>query len=124
MGTYNLPRNVKGEGRILFIFSTKSLITTSIGGAVGLIFYLIFKLMGLTIVGIVITLIFALIGYAIGMFKIPDTNGLEITRKTGGENIDDVLKRYIKFIIAHFALNCNSAFRSDLYFLKLQKKKR
>ena len=48
-------------------------------------------------VGIVITLIFALIGYAIGMFKVPDTNGLEITRKTGGENIDDVLKRYIKF---------------------------
>lgn len=97
MGTYNLPRNVKGEGRILFIFSTKSLITTSIGGAVGLIFYLIFKLTGLTMVGIVITLIFALIGYAIGMFKVPDTNGLEITRKTGGENIDDVLKRYIKF---------------------------
>ena len=31
------------------------------------------------------------------MFKIPDTNGLEITRKTGGENIDDVLKKYIKF---------------------------
>ena len=25
MGTYNVPRNVKGEGRILFIFSTKSL---------------------------------------------------------------------------------------------------
>ena len=24
----------------------------------------------------------------------------------------------IKFIIAHFALNCNSAFRSDLYFRK------
>ena len=97
MGTYNLPRNVKGEGRILFIFSTKSLITTSIGGAIGLVFYSIFKLMGLTMVGIVITLIFALIGYAIGMFKVPDTNGLEITRKTGGENIDDVLKRYIKF---------------------------
>ena len=48
-------------------------------------------------IGIVITLIFAAIGYAIGMFKIPDTNGLEITRKTGGENIDDVIKRYIKF---------------------------
>ena len=31
------------------------------------------------------------------MFKIPDTNGLEITRKTGGENIDDVIKRYIMF---------------------------
>ena len=26
MGTYNLPRDVKGEGRILFVFSTKALI--------------------------------------------------------------------------------------------------
>lgn len=97
MGTYNVPRNVKGEGRILFIFSTKSLITACIGGTFGLIFYFIFSLLNLTIVGIVITLIFALIGYAIGMFKIPDTNGFEITRKTGGENIDDVIKRYIMF---------------------------
>ena len=97
MGTYNLPRNVKGEGRILFIFSTKSLITTSIGGAVGLIFYLIFSILKLKMVGIIITLIFAFIGYTIGMFKIPDTNGFELTRKTGGENIDDIIMRYIKF---------------------------
>ena len=93
MGTYNLPRNVKGEGRILFIFSTKSLITTCIGGAIGLIFYFIFKLIGLTMIGIIITLILALIGYAIGMFKIPDSSGLELTRKTGGENLDDVIMR-------------------------------
>ena len=26
MGTYNLPRNVKGEGRILFVFTGKSFI--------------------------------------------------------------------------------------------------
>ena len=31
------------------------------------------------------------------MMKVPDTGGLEITRKTGGENIDDIIKRYIKF---------------------------
>ena len=97
MGTYNIPRNVKGEGRILFIFSTKSLITTCIGGGIGLLFYLIFDLIGLTKVGLVITLIFAFIGYAIGMFKVPEAGGLEITKKTGGENIDDVIKRYIKF---------------------------
>jgi len=97
MGTYNVPRNVKGEGRILFIFSTKSIIYTAVAGAFGLIFYLIFSAMGLTMVGIVITLIFATIGYAIGMFKVPETNGLEITRKTGGEDIDDVIKRYIMF---------------------------
>ena len=31
------------------------------------------------------------------MFKVPENNGLEITRKVGGENIDDVIKRYIMF---------------------------
>lgn len=97
MGTYNLPRNVKGEGRILFIFSAKGLIATCIGGTIGLIFYFIFNLINLKIIGILITLIFAGIGYAIGMLKVPNTNGLEITRKTGGEDIDDVIKRYIKF---------------------------
>ena len=42
MGTYNIPRNVKGEGRILFIFSTKSLIYTGIGGLIGIPFYFLF----------------------------------------------------------------------------------
>lgn len=97
MGTYNVPRNVKGEGRILFIFSTKSLIYTAISGAVGLLFYFIFSLCNLKIVGIVITLIFALIGFGIGTLKVPETTGLSLTKKTGGENIDDVILRYIKF---------------------------
>lgn len=97
MGTYNLPRNVKGEGRILFIFSTKGLITTCVGGGIGLIFYLIFSMINLKMVGIVITLVFAAIGYAVGMLKVPNANGLEITRKTGGEELGDVIKRYIKF---------------------------
>ena len=97
MGTYNIPRNVKGEGRILFIFSVKSLITTCIGGGLGLVIYFICSLVGLTTVGMIIAAIFALIGYSIGMFKVPETNGLEITRKTGGENIDEVIIRYMKF---------------------------
>ena len=97
MGTYNLPRSVKGEGRILFIFSTKGLITTCIGGAIGLIFYFLFNALGMKVVGIIITLVFAAIGYAIGMLKVPNTNGMEITRKTGGENIDEVIMRYIRF---------------------------
>lgn len=97
MGTYNVPRNVKGEGRILFIFSTKSIITTAIGGAIGLLFYFLFSAFGLTIIGIVMTLVFAFIGYSIGMFKIPETNGFELTRKVGGENVDDVIKRYFMF---------------------------
>lgn len=31
---YQIPRNVKGEGRILFIFSTKALIYTGVGAAI------------------------------------------------------------------------------------------
>lgn len=32
MGTHMIPRDTKGEGRILFIFSTKAMIFTAIGG--------------------------------------------------------------------------------------------
>ncbi len=97
MGTYNLPRNVKGEGRILFVFSAKALVYTVIGACVGLIFYFIFNLMDLTTVGIVIVGVLGLLGFIIGTFKIPDSTAFEITRKTGGENIDDIIIRFIKF---------------------------
>ncbi len=99
MGTYNVPRNVKGEGRILFIFSTKALIYSGVGALIGGLFYIIFNLLGLTIIGIVIVLVLALIGFAIGTFKVPNLERFEFARKTGGENIDDVIKRAIKFKI-------------------------
>ena len=38
MGTYYIPRNVKGETRILYIFTVKSLITTAVGALIGSIF--------------------------------------------------------------------------------------
>ena len=52
MNTYNIPRNVKGEGRILYVFSTKALIYTFIGIAIGFIFYLVFNALKLQTVGI------------------------------------------------------------------------
>lgn len=97
MGTYNVPRNVKGEGRILFIFSTKALIYSGIGALIGGIFYIIFSLLGLTLVGIAVVVVFALIGFVIGTFKVPNIERFEFSRKTGGENIDDVIKRAVKF---------------------------
>lgn len=97
MGTYEIPRNVKGEGRILFIFSVKALIYTAISGGVGLIFYFIFNLIELKTVGIIITLIFALIGYVIGTFPMPEIPALKFTKQIGGQNLDDVIKRAIKF---------------------------
>lgn len=97
MGTYNLPRNVKGENRILFIFSTKSLIYTVVAAGIGLIFYFIFKLINMTMVGIAIVALFALLGFGIGTIKVPEIAKFEFTKKTGGENIDDIIKRAIKF---------------------------
>ncbi len=97
MGTYNLPRSVKGEGRILFIFTGKSLIYAVLAGGVGLIFYAILSMLNLRMIGIGITVFFALIGFIIGTFKVPDISKLEFTKKTGGENIDDIIKRAIKF---------------------------
>ena len=94
---YQRPRNVRGEGTILFIFSTKALITTGIGGAIGLIFWWIFGMLDMKTVGIIITIIFAAIGFGVGTLKVPNTVAFEVTRKTSGENIDDVIMRWLKF---------------------------
>lgn len=97
MGTYMIPRNTKGEGRILFVFSTKALIYTVAGGLIGLPFYWLLKPLKLAVIGIVIMAILALIGFCIGTFKIPNSDAFKITRLAGGENIDDLILRYIKF---------------------------
>lgn len=97
MGTYNVPRNVKGEGRILFIFSTKTLMYTGIGALIGGIFYIIFSLFNLKMIGLIFVVIFGLIGFCIGTFKIPHMTKFEVTRINAGENIDELIKRYVKF---------------------------
>lgn len=48
-------------------------------------------------VGLIITLIFAVIGFGIGTLKVPESSAFEITKKTGGEKVDDVILRWIKF---------------------------
>lgn len=97
MQTHEIPRNYKGEGRILYIFSTKGLIYTCVGAGIGLVFYFILKMLGFSMIGLIITLIFGAIGFAIGTLRIPESTAFEITKKTGGENIDDVILRWIKF---------------------------
>ena len=97
MQTYEIPRNYRGEGRILYIFSTKALIFTYIGIGIGLVFFFLFKIIGLSFIGINFTVLFGLIGFIIATLKVPENNSFEITKKTGGENIDDVILRWIKF---------------------------
>lgn len=97
MGTYYIPRNVKGETRLLYIFSIKSLITTAIGSAVGLPFYFIFAMMGFKLFGAIIMGILALIGFGIGAIKVPKLLGIPFTKNVAGDSIDDIIIRYIKF---------------------------
>lgn len=97
MGTYNLPRNVKGEGRILYVFSTKALLYTFAGVGIGLVFYLILSLFGLEFISYILMGVFGLLGFIIATFKVPESSTFKITKNTGGENIDDVIRRAIKF---------------------------
>lgn len=97
MGTYYIPRNYKGETRILYIFSIKSLITTAIGAGIGSIFLLLFSALALKNIGIIIMAVFAVIGYIIGAVKIPTIVGIPVTKKIGGEPISEIIIRYFKF---------------------------
>ena len=97
MGTYQIPRNYRGESRILYIFTIKSLITTAVGAMAGSLFFFIFKAMNMTLIGLIIMAFFALIGFVIGAVKIPTIVAFPITKKIGGEPIGEILLRYIKF---------------------------
>ncbi len=97
MGTYYIPRNLRGETRILYVFSVKSLISTVVGGLVGLIFYAIFAVLNIQFAGVVTVAIFALIGFLVGTVKIPTLTGVPFTKKIGGEPLSEIIRRYINF---------------------------
>jgi len=97
MGTYYIPRNYRGESRILYIFTIKSLISTAIGAALGSVFLLLFTAMGMQFVGVIVMAVFAGIGWVIGAVKIPTIIYIPITKKIGGEPISEIIMRYIKF---------------------------
>lgn len=96
--SYYVPRSVKGETRLLYIFSIKSFITTLAFALVGAgIWYLLF-LIGLGhIPGIIITIVLGVIGYVFGAVNIPDVPAMGKLRKAGGENIADIAIRFLFF---------------------------
>ena len=97
MKSYYLPREYKGEGRILYIFSVRSLIFTVVGAGVGLLLNALLNMFGITKAFIPLLLIFGGIGYAIATLKIPSGGNLEISKKLGGEKLEDVIKRWFLF---------------------------
>ena len=97
MSTHYIPKNLKGETRILIIFSTHSLITTAIGLGVGGALFFILSLLNLKAIGVILLVLFALIGFAAGTFKIPKITGLNFTKNIEGDSIDEIVIRYAKF---------------------------
>lgn len=47
--------------------------------------------------GIIAAIAVAAIGYAIATFKMPNIPKFEITKKTAGEKLDDIILRWLKF---------------------------
>lgn len=97
MRSYLIPRDVKGETRILTYFTPKSFIFTVVGILIGTIFFFILKTLSLTITGAIVLGVISLISFAIGALKVPETNAFAFFKNTGGETLDDVIIRYIKF---------------------------
>lgn len=95
--TYTVPRSVKGESRILYVFTVTGLIFTIAFALVG---FVIKTLLGGLLPGAAgwaIVGIFAAIGFVIGSLKIPDSNVMGPLKKAGGEKIKDILFRSITF---------------------------
>ena len=98
MGSYYIPNNkLKGEGRILYIFTSKSLIYTAIGAGIGLLLFNIFNMIGLRTVGIICVVVFALIAFGIATIKVPTHGGTTISKNVGGESLNEIIIKYIKF---------------------------
>lgn len=97
MGPYNIPRNVKDEGRILFIFTGKSMGYTVGGALIGSLFYFLFSALGMSMVGVVIVAILALIGFTVGTLKMPSIGSLKFSKTVSGENVDELILRAVRF---------------------------
>ena len=96
--TYFVPRSVKGESRLLVIFSIKSFIYTAIFGLIGGGIWYIGSFFGMGLIaGLILTIIFGGLGYFIGSAKIPDSPIMGSFQKAGGEYISDILLRFITF---------------------------
>ena len=99
MNTYMIPREATNENRFLF-FTPKAGIFSIIALIIGIIIKFLLNLTGIhvmDVVGWIICAILVLIAYALGTFKIPESNAFDILKKAGGEPVDVIIKRAITF---------------------------
>lgn len=97
MSTHYIPKDLRGETRILIIFTVKSLITTAIFAGIGGVLFFIFGLLKMKTLGMILLIVLSLIGYGFGTIKIPRITGLKFTKNIEGDSLDEVFIRYLKF---------------------------
>ena len=97
MGSYLIPRDVRGEGRVLGFFSYKSFGFTLIGILVGVILSTPLKWLGLKLFGNIVLVLVALIFFAAGAFKVPPLNISPTFKIISEEYLNDVIQRGILF---------------------------
>ncbi len=97
MRKHEIPRESQNEGRILYIFNGRSILTTIIGIIIGIIVGSFLKAVFSTIGMIVLVVILGGMGFAIGTMKIPEIHSFPITKSISGMYIDEVIMKYIKF---------------------------
>lgn len=97
--SYSVPRSVKGESRILNVFTVRSFATTVIVGLIGAgIWFFGGNYFNISLTtGLIITAIFGGIGFALGTLTIPDIPAVGPLRKAGGEKVLDILLRFVFF---------------------------
>lgn len=97
MSSHLIPREIDGDGRILYIFTAKGFLFALIGLAIGAAIKTVLDAFGAGLVGWIIIIIFTLIGWGIGQGVVPDVNSNSFFRKVGGVSVDTIIKRFIKF---------------------------
>ena len=97
MSTHYIPKDLRGETRILMIFTVKSLVTTAIFAAIGGVLFFLFGLLKMKTLGMILLIVLSLIGYGFGTLKIPRITGLKFTKNIEGDSLDEVFIRYLKF---------------------------
>lgn len=97
MRKHEIPREAKGEGRILIFFNLQSIITTVIGLVIGLILGSIVSMFAGKVGFIVMLAAFGILGFIVGAVKIPEIKTMPITKSVNGLYLHQVVIRYIKF---------------------------
>lgn len=97
MVKHEIPRESQNEGRILYFFTGRSILTTIIGIVVGVVIGSFLNIVIPRIGMIIGVVLFGIIGFLVGAVKIPEIATFPMTKSLSGMYVDEAIIKYIKF---------------------------